>query len=127
MRSWRLPDGRCRRRSPDPPAWRSLPRRHPVVDRRGGVERDLKHGPRIRDVTPPPPAADGSGIGPNKRSEAVEFRVVVEALAEEERVAGAVRDVVQANVAAEVEGAVPADAGKGRRAARMDRALAGVA
>src|SRR5436309_9970545 len=101
--------------------------RHLVVDRRSGVKRDLKHGPRIRDVTPPPPAADGSCIGPNKRSAAVEFRVTMEALAEEERVAGAVLDVSNANAAADPEDAVPGHARKDRRTARMDRALAGVA
>src|SRR5262249_26265617 len=83
------------------------PGRHPVVDRRGTVERDLKHGPCIRNVTPSPPAADGSCIGPNKRSAAVEFRVKMEALAEEARVAGAVIDVRKAHTALNPEDAVP--------------------
>src|SRR5215475_13215466 len=49
------------------------------------------------------------------------------ALAEEERVTGAVGDVRKADAAVKPEDAVPADAGKSRRTARKDRPFAGVA
>src|SRR4029077_12392253 len=81
--------------------------RNPVVDRRSGVESDLKHEPRVRDVSPPSPAADGSCIRPKKRSEAVEFGIAMETLAKEQCVAGAVRDVVQVIFTVEVEDPVP--------------------
>src|SRR5262245_20705846 len=97
------------------------PGQHPVVDRYGGAERDLGIGPHVRDVTPPPDAAEESYSGPKFGLLAVEFRVTMVALAEEERVAGAVGDVPNTNVAANVEDAVPGHAG------RMDRPFAGVA
>src|SRR5207249_2784114 len=57
----------------------------------------------------------------------VVFGIVVVALAEEERVTGAVADVGQANVAVDEEDAVPRHARIIRWTARMNRPLAGVA
>src|SRR5262249_24602697 len=97
------------------------PRRHPVVDRHGSAERDAPHGPQGRDETPLPPDGDGIYSGPNIGTAAVEFRIVMDALAEEERVAGAVGDVRQADAAVNEEDAVPGHAG------RTNRPFAGVA
>src|SRR5439155_6706912 len=101
--------------------------RHPVVDPRGRAERDVSAGTLVRDEPPPPPAGHGGRVGPDRGSLAFVFRVVVEALAEEKRVTGAVGDVREANVAADEEDAVLAQAGKVRRAAGEDRPHPGVA
>src|SRR5262245_47407444 len=100
-------------------------RRHPVVDRHGGAQRGLRDAQR--DPPPLPPAGEGTYGGKEKGFAAVVFRVAMETLAEEERGAGAVRDVPQTNASVKGEDAVPGQAGKGRRSARMKRPLAGVA
>src|SRR5262245_33939342 len=97
------------------------PGRHLVVDRRGGVQRDAPHDPRPRGPTPPAPDGDGSCYGPKIGTQAVEFRVAVVALAEEEGVAGAVDDVRHANAAVKPEDAVAGHAGKSRRTACKNR------
>src|SRR5262249_34329220 len=73
------------------------------------------------------PVVGGTYRGKEKGFGAVVFRVAMETLAEEERGAGAVRDVPQSNASVKGEDAVPGQAGKGRRSARMKRPLAGVA
>src|SRR5262245_23141150 len=69
------------------------PGRHPVVDRHGGVERDAPIGRRVRDEPPLPPAGGVTCCGPNYGPAAVKFRIMMDALAEEERVASPVGDV----------------------------------
>src|SRR5262245_19110045 len=103
------------------------PGRHPIVDRLGGAERDVGHGPRVRDVTPHPPLGRGRRTGENNVVQAVEFRITMVALAEEERVAGAVGDVLHANATVNEEDAVPGHARKIRRTTRKNRPFAGVA
>src|SRR5262249_8010599 len=83
------------------------PGRHPVVDRHRGAERDLGIGPHVRDVTPLPNVGERGCSRPNNGLLAAVFRIVMEALAEEERATGAVLDVQQANAAANEEDAVP--------------------
>src|SRR5262249_14004840 len=91
------------------------PARHPVVDWRLRAERDLEIGPEVRDVAPPPNAAERRYSGPNNERLAVEFRIVMIALAEEERVTGAVTDVRQPNTPVNEEDAVLGHAGQRNR------------
>src|SRR5205809_4017235 len=84
------------------------PGRHPVVDRCSTVKSDVCHDPRrARDETPLPKLSDGSGSGQNNGLAEVEFRVIMVALAEEERGSGPVGDVRKANAAVNVKDAVP--------------------
>src|SRR5262249_24560082 len=85
----------------------SSPARHLIVDRLGSAERDIGIGPHVGDVTPPPKAGDRRYSGPNNGLLSVEFRIVMVALAEEDRVAGAVGDVLHANATVNEEDAVP--------------------
>src|SRR5262245_37750899 len=103
------------------PSW------HPVVDRHGAVERDAPIGRRVRDEPPLPLAGSGKCYAPNIGPAAVEFRITMVALAEEERVTGAVGDVRQANAAVKKEDAVPAQSGIIRRIAISTRPFAAVA
>src|SRR5262245_32701174 len=88
------------------------PGRHPVVDRHRGAEGDVGIGPYVRDVTPLPNAGEWRCSGPNNGLLAAVFRIVMKALAKEERVTGAVGDVRQPNAAANEEDAVPGHAGR---------------
>ena len=98
-----------------------------VVDLRGGVKRDVGHGPYACDEAPLSQFGHGSFSGNNNGLEAVEFGIVMEALAEEERLTAAVGDVREANGAVKEEDAVTRDARKIRRRAWIHRALAGAA
>src|SRR5262249_13911360 len=101
--------------------------RHPVVDRRSSMKHDVCHRPLVLDVIPTPQCAYGKYSGQKNGLEAVEFRVTMVALAEEEGVSGAVGDVLKANAAVNPEDAVPRYAGKSRGTAHRNRALAGAA
>src|SRR5262249_58473937 len=59
--------------------------RHPVVDRRGGVERNVRISPCVRDETPLPPAGDVNSYGPNHGPLAGVFPVPVGGLPPEGR------------------------------------------
>src|SRR5262249_29210238 len=82
---------------------------------------------RPRDPTPLPNLSDGSYSGRNNGLTAVVFRITMVALTEEERVRGAVGDVLNANAAVNPEDAVPRYTGRIRWSARRHRARAGVA
>src|SRR5262249_3299423 len=56
--------------------------RHLVVDRPGAVERDVADA--LGDETPLPKAGEGTILGEIKGFEALEFRIAMETLAEEE-------------------------------------------
>src|SRR5262249_3637349 len=104
------------------------PARRPVVDWCSTVKSDVCHDPRrAHGETPLPELSDGSDSGQNNGLAAVEFRITMVALAEEQRVTAAVGDVRQANAAIDEEDAVPAQAGKIRRIAQGKRARAGAA
>src|SRR5262245_44335935 len=81
-------------------------RRHLEVDPHGGVERDA-HRPHVRNETPNPRLADSSSSRAKNGLEAVVLPVPMKALAEKERITRAVIDFVYANVAVDVEDAVP--------------------
>ena len=99
-----------------------------VVDLRGGVQRDVCHGAAYaRDETPPSQRGHGSDSGQDNRLEQIKLGIVMEALAEEERLTAAVGDLGEANGAVDEEDAVPRDARKIGWRARRNRALAGVA
>ena len=72
--------------------------RHPVVDLLGSAERDIPARSVVRDESPPSPTGHGRcGIGrcgPDYRFLAFVFRIFVKALAEKERVTGAVSDIL---------------------------------
>src|SRR5262249_16173126 len=69
------------------------PRQHFVIDRHSGAERDLPPDVHACDVRPLSKAAEGTCTGRNTEPEGLLFRVTMVALAEEERVTGAVGDV----------------------------------
>ena len=68
-------------------------RRHQVVDRHRGTERDVRKGGRVRDKSPPSPTGGERCSGPKNRPKAVELRIVMVSFAEEESITGAVGDV----------------------------------
>src|SRR5829696_186971 len=80
----------------------------------------------MRDKSPTSPACGRSGRGPNIGTQAVEFRIVMVALAEEKRVAGAVGDIFQTNATANEEDSIAGHSGKIRSTARLSRAFATV-
>src|SRR5258708_4257151 len=95
--------------------------RHPVVDRDTAAEHDVAQGRRGRHVAPQSPIGEGIVGG------AVELRVMVRALAEEEGVTGAVGDISDANDAVDAKEAIPGEVGIYRSRSRGERALAGIA
>src|SRR5262249_17386418 len=106
------------------------PDRHLVVDRHSAVKRDVPHDPRRpRDETPLPNLSDGSYSGQNNGLAEVVFRITMVALAEQERITGAVAvgDLGQANAAFNPKDAVQRYAGKSPWSANRTRARAGVA
>src|SRR5262249_18010038 len=86
---------------------------HFVVDRHGGMERDT-HRPHVRNETPHPQLSHTTSSRAKNELEAVELRIPMVALAEEERVTFAVGDVRQTDNAVDVEDAVPAHVRKVR-------------
>src|SRR5262245_66422137 len=91
------------------------PGRHPVVDRHRGAARDVGIGPHVRDVTPLPNVGERGCSRPNNGLLAVEFRITMQALTEEERVTAAVGDVSHPNDAVDDNGAVPGHAERKHR------------
>src|SRR5947208_16161534 len=79
---------------------------HVVVDRLGSTERDVPAGPLSGDEPPSPPASHGRSVLPDQGSLAFVFHVFMKALAEEERVTGAVGNILQPNATADEDDAI---------------------